>query len=171
MFIDADIGFNPMDIVQMVRADKEMICGVYPKKRINWEAIQDTCLKNDISVESLKRASGDVVVDMLVGDTNTTIKRNEPYPVRHAGTGFMLISRSVFDKLADKVPTYTNNGYVNRGELTKEYFATSIEAESNELLSEDYHFCKLWRDNGGTVYIAPWCNLQHMGTYVFEGRL
>ena len=39
MWIDADIGFNPMDIVRMVQADKDIICGVYPKKEINWVEI------------------------------------------------------------------------------------------------------------------------------------
>jgi hypothetical protein len=36
MFIDADIKFNPADIVSLVMADKDIICGIYPKKEINW---------------------------------------------------------------------------------------------------------------------------------------
>ena len=35
MWIDADIGFNPMDIVSMVQANKDIICGLYPKKEIH----------------------------------------------------------------------------------------------------------------------------------------
>ena len=34
MFIDADVGFNPQDIVRMVHADKDIICGIYPKKEL-----------------------------------------------------------------------------------------------------------------------------------------
>ena len=34
MFIDSDIRFNPADVVKMVQADKEVICGIYPKKEI-----------------------------------------------------------------------------------------------------------------------------------------
>jgi len=40
MFIDADIGFNPADIPTMVNADKDIICGIYPKKEINWMRVK-----------------------------------------------------------------------------------------------------------------------------------
>jgi hypothetical protein len=39
MFIDADISFNPKDIVRMINADKDIICGLYPKKEINWKLV------------------------------------------------------------------------------------------------------------------------------------
>ena len=35
MFIDADIGFNANDIISMINVDKDIICGIYPKKEIN----------------------------------------------------------------------------------------------------------------------------------------
>ena len=37
MFIDADIRFNPQDVLPMMLADKPIICGIYPKKEINWQ--------------------------------------------------------------------------------------------------------------------------------------
>lgn len=33
LFIDSDIGFNPHDVVKMIEADKDVIGGIYPKKR------------------------------------------------------------------------------------------------------------------------------------------
>jgi hypothetical protein len=53
-----------------------------------------------------------------------------------------------------------------------EFFATSIEPLGERLLSEDYHFCKIWRDHcGGTVWAAPWAQLAHIGTHKFDGIL
>ena len=52
-----------------------------------------------------------------------------------------------------------------------EYFATSIEPETNRLLSEDYHFCRIARLNNIKVWGAPWARLAHVGTYTFEGQL
>jgi len=89
----------------------------------------------------------------------------------------MLIKREVFEKLADVVPTYTNDvrdlsGNVKPESLIKEYFATSIEPETNRLLSEDYHFCKIARDNFIKVWAAPcWAQLSHIGTHKFDGVL
>jgi len=57
------------------------------------------------------------------------------------------------------------------GEPIHEFFATSIEPETNRLLSEDYHFCRIWRLQGGKIYAAPWMNLGHGGPYIFEGEL
>ena len=39
MWIDADIGFDPADIVRMVGADKDIVCGIYPKKEIHWREV------------------------------------------------------------------------------------------------------------------------------------
>jgi len=87
----------------------------------------------------------------------------------------MVIKREVFEMLENKVPTYTNDVVDLNGNLKAdkilEYFATSIEPETNRLLSEDYHFCKLARDNGIKVWAAPWVQLGHMGTYLFDGKL
>jgi hypothetical protein len=100
----------------------------------------------------------------------------EPVEIFNGGTGFMLIKREVFDTLKDHVPSYFNDvldlqGIIGNRDEIHEYFATSIEPGTQRLLSEDYHFCRIWREIGGKVYAAPWCNLAHIGTYAFEGRL
>jgi hypothetical protein len=60
---------------------------------------------------------------------------------------------------------------VRKVKIIKEFFATSIEEESNRLLSEDYHFCKIAREIGFKVYAAPWAAFGHTGTYTFNGQL
>ena len=40
LFIDADIGFVPQNIERLIRADKDIVCGIYPRKCIHWEKIQ-----------------------------------------------------------------------------------------------------------------------------------
>ena len=42
---------------------------------------------------------------------------------------------------------------------------------SNRYLSEDYWFCQLARETGLKVWLAPWIQLQHVGSYVFGGSL
>ena len=59
----------------------------------------------------------------------------------------------------------------NITEKIVEYFACSIEPETQRLLSEDYHFCRVARLNGYKIYAAPWVTLGHFGTYLFEGGL
>lgn len=175
MFIDADIGFNPNDIVEMVKRDVDILCGLYPKKEIHWNRVADAVAKG-VPADELKDHTGTFVVN-LANSARAEVNMNELLEISNGGTGFMLIKREVFEALADKVPEYTNDMYlavdtVRTPKMIKEFFATSIDEESNNrLLSEDYHFCKLARKNGFKVYAAPWVQLSHTGTYIFSGAL
>lgn len=176
LFVDADIGFNSFDVMRMIKADKEIIAGVYPKKDINWPAVGNAA-RSGVNDMSLKDYSGDFVINIdAMNAGEIRVPTNDPYPVANAGTGLMLIKRSVFEKLAGHVPVYMNNmSNQNEGllhtDMIGEYFATSIDPKHNVLLSEDYHFCQLWKRHGGEVFIAPWADLTHSGTYTFSGRM
>ena len=103
------------------------------------------------------------------------VKVDKPVEIWAGGTGFMLIKREVFEDLKDKVSSYKNDVTILAGDLGQEpiieYFACSIEPETERLLSEDYHFCRVARLNGHKIYAAPWVRLGHFGTYLFEGGL
>jgi hypothetical protein len=175
MFIDADISFNPNDIPRMVYADKDIICGIYPKKEINWVSVTEA-VKKGVPPDQLSNFTGAFVVNLANGENSKKGDVNSPIEIANGGTGFMLIKRKVFEDLADKVPSYTNDMYhavdvVRKPKIIKEFFATSIDEESNRLLSEDYHFCKIAREAGFKVYAAPWANFGHTGTYTFSGQL
>jgi hypothetical protein len=175
MFIDADIGFNPQDIPRMITADKDIICGIYPKKEINWVQVTES-VKAGVPPDQLNQHTGAFVLNLPSGISSTTGNINEPIEIANGGTGFMLIKREVFDRLADRVPSYTNDMYhavdtVREVKVIKEFFATSIDEESNRLLSEDYHFCKIAREAGFKVWCAPWASFSHTGSYNFSGQL
>lgn len=174
MFIDADIGFKAPDVVSLVQQDVDIVCGLYPKKEIHWPRVAQA-VKDGVPADQLKDHTGTFVVN-LVNDEVKAVKSNELIEISNGGTGFMLIKRGVFEALADKVPSYTNDMYmatdvVREPSKIKEYFATSIDEETNRLFSEDYHFCKLARQNGFKIWSAPWVQLSHTGTYIFSGAL
>ena len=175
MFIDSDIKFRAEDVIHMIRADKEILCGIYPKKEINWYSVK-AAMDRGVPFDQLKSHTGSFVVNLVNYVGEVTVPVNEPVEIFNGGTGFMLIKREVFDKLSDHVPAYSNDvidlgGQMKQSEPIKEFFTTSIEPGTNRLLSEDYHFCRIWREIGGKVYAAPWCQLAHIGTYTFEGQL
>lgn len=173
-FIDADIRFNPQEVIMMLNADLDVLCGIYPKKEINWQEVKKA-VDAGVATEKLKNHTGSMVVNLVGYEGQVTVNAFEPLEIWAGGTGFMMIKREVFEKLADKVPSYTNNVYDLTNGLQpdeiKEYFATSIDPDTNILLSEDYHFCHVARRNGIKVYAAPWVNLAHLGSYLFEGGL
>ena len=44
-----------------------------------------------------------------------------------------------------------------------------IEPETRHYLSEDYTFCRRWRDIGGTIWLDTQGSLIHTGTHGFTG--
>ena len=168
-FIDADIRFRPQDVLSMLAAGTDVLCGVYPRKTIDWEGVRAAALRGE---PDLQRFTGSFVLQLAGDAAQMTVPVDRPAEIRHGGTGFMLIARQVFERLAGHVPTYTNDEPgAPAGSVVREYFSTSIDPGSGRLLSEDYHFCRLWREHGGRVYAAPWVKLAHIGTYTFEGEL
>jgi hypothetical protein len=170
MFIDADIGFPPDAISYMLEADRDIVCGIYPKKEINWDGVERAARRGQ---ESLQDFAGSFVVNAMT-DTATT-EAGGVFEVRHGGTGFMLIKREVFEALTPHVDTYRTD--TNKDEhgnfvrpLTYEFFKTSIDG-TGALLSEDYHFCELWRHHGGKVHAFPYAKLTHVGTHFFGGDI
>lgn len=171
MFIDADISFKDDAVPQLLAANKDVVCGLYPKKEIDWKKVQ---IAAQAGKENLADFGGAFVLNMDAESSETD--EHGCVEIKHGGTGFMLIKRRVFEILKEHVPTYRTSSYKNpdTGEYVKplvhEFFTTSIDAHGT-LLSEDYHFCELWRKHGGKVYANPFIHLEHVGTYIFGGDI
>jgi hypothetical protein len=163
-FIDGDIEFNSHDAIRMIEADKDVICGVYSKKNINWESISQA-VKNGVDTENLQYFVGSTFAKLV--DQNSFQNFEDPLELVDGGTGFMLIKREVFEKCLEDVPQYHSpeDGAVPC------FFDTSLEPKQGKLdyISEDYHFCRIVQRNGMKVWAAPWCVLNHYGTYPFSG--
>lgn len=174
MFIDADIRFIPEQFLPMLDTNLDIICGLYPKKEINWGGIVNA-IKSGVPQEKLKFFTGSMVVNLIGNDPETTVPINQPVEISAGGTGYMLIKREVLEGLAPSLPTYTNNvvdlSTDFKPEKIVEFFDTSIDPTNNVLLSEDYHFCHVARQHGYKVWAAPWVQLAHFGSYLFEGGL
>jgi hypothetical protein len=168
MFIDADIKFDPQDVVKMLLADKEVICGIYARKCINWDKVKISIDSGITEKRQLERNSVDwVCTTNTYEEQDKILSTKIPQEIIYGGTGFMLIKREVFEKLKPHVITYTNNTENFYDEKTYGFFQLCVDPETNVLLSEDYFFCNKWRAIGGKVYAAPWAILQHTGTYSF----
>jgi hypothetical protein len=169
LFIDADQQWRGVDIYHMLQADKEIIVGMCPKKEINWQTVRQAAERGEAD---LSKFTGSFVVNLLDGSQSVSVPQNQPFEIAAGGTGIMLIKREVFEKLKEHVPTFKNDmSHMPGGKEVYRFFTESIDPESQRLLSEDYHFCHLWRSVGGKIWAAPWCKIGHFGSYNFTGQL
>ena len=185
MFIDSDIGFDPNDVIALTvmsgfegeENDREIVCGPYPKKCISWEKIKMAVDKGfaDENPQKLANYVGDYVFNPAEGQTEIAL--NAPVEVLEGGTGFMMIQRKTFEKYAEAypelmyLPDHVRSDHFDGTREIMCYFDALIDPKSKRYLSEDYMFCQWARDAGLKVWMCPWMNMSHTGSYVFGGSL
>ena len=155
LFIDADIGFEGLDVIKLMNYDKPLVAGTYPKKHLRWEEIQK-CFFNDVP-ESSKELMEKTSEYTIYEKENETVK-DGLLEVNRVGTGFMMIKRELIKKIAKKYPKlmYKENGKKGYG-----LFESAII--NKEHLSEDYAFCERVKSVGEKVYVDPSIQLTHHG--------
>ena len=177
MFIDADIGFEAEDIVKLLWHDKEVVTAAYPIKDINWRKVKHDAVVKDVKYDELMSKSLRFVVNPAKGKEQTTLKvENGAIEIYDAGTGFMLIKRSCFEKMIEAYPHLKYNddtGSLTKKEMEKTYafFNSYIDPEKNRFLSEDYGFCRYWQDISGSIWVDPTITLTHVGRIKFTGSM
>ena len=168
LFIDADHGWDPNDVIKMIESGKDFIGAIYPMKGINWENIRLAALAG---AKNLEEYSGYFAANVL--ESPEDFKIDEPMKIKDVGTGMMFITRKVFEDLKPICKTYVNNNVgttgIEFGEEVVEYFKSFVD-ENKILLSEDYAFCRMWQGLGNDVYAAPWVRITHSGDYTFSGQ-
>jgi hypothetical protein len=184
MFIDSDIGFDPNDVLTLAalmdpeaEEPKEIMCGPYPKKTIAWEKIKQAVDKGfaDENPNELEKFVGDFVFNPAQGTSQ--IRIDQPCSVLEGGTGFMMVTRSAFEKFNEAYPDYSykpDHIRTKHFDGTREimmYFQALIDEKSRRYLSEDYMFCQWMREIGVETWMCPWMKLLHTGSYTFGGSL
>ena len=183
LFIDADLAFNPESVFRMLDLDEDVVTGVYPRKVIDWtKAIRRVKENPNIKEDELHAAS--LQYNLNVKNPKKVMAKKGFIEVLDGATGFMLIKRSVFEKMAKAYPKlkfksdqHLNEphdktfNYHDNSDWNYTFFDTMIEPKTKRYLSEDYAFCRLWQKIGGTVYADIVSGLTHYGTYAFKGNV
>lgn len=103
LFIDADIHFDPKDVIACLALDKEVVGAPYPKKSIKWANVKEAVKRHpNIETSELEKMIGDYVFNPAPGTEKFSVA--EPIEVLELGTGFMMIKREVFDKFKSAYP-------------------------------------------------------------------
>ena len=166
LFIDADLKFRVEDVVKMIKADKELIIGPVPLKGYNWEEIRQRAVNGE---SDIGRTGGVFNINHLPGIAMED--EETPFESEHGPNAKKQIRRDGIDALAPHTPYYTHGGAsLPDGIENKDYFRVEVDPEKKHLLSEDYFFCHSYRQIGGKVWCAPWCQIGHFGSHLFNGH-
>jgi len=150
LFIDADIAFETVQVVRMLRFQEDVVAGMYPLKTIPLRYVGYPC-------EGAELESRDGFITGI-----------------YAGAGFLMIRREALARMiaaypetrytaahTQAVPSASPNQYA--------LFDCMIDPATGHYLSEDYAFCHRWRGIGGKIWLDTLGQLTHIGPHEFAG--
>lgn len=155
LFIDTDLIFSPNDVRMLyelaLKRGPNVYAGTYPIKQLRPKIVFN-------QMEGCRPDEEGVV------------------EVRETGTGFMLIHRSVLEKMIEKFSDEiryeadAGSRSVARS-IEYDFFSVGVRVDPvykyKRYLSEDWFFCQRWREIGGKVLLHTRIQCQHIGQIVY----
>ena len=178
LFIDADIGFSWKNIERLLCADKDVVCGIYPRKHLHLEKIkgilekEPNILPDDLEAKCLG-------YNVNFDDPTNVTGEHGYFKVNEAATGMMLVKREVFRTMFKKFPErkYETDQIVNgktyKSDNCYDLFSVGpyMTAGQKRYLSEDYYFSRLWQECGGEIWADLAMPLTHFGNRAYKGHV
>lgn len=157
LFIDADMGFPPEMVIDMILFDEPIIGAIYPQRRLplSWAG----------------SGTGQPVTE----------RRGNFMLVEGVGFGCTLIKREVVTKMIDKFPHLIDTRLAlhpagetlrNAGTNRLFRFFEKMDIPDRGLVSEDLSFCIRWNQLVGkaAIWAAIGYKMSHVGPFDFSGR-
>ena len=150
LFIDSDMSWDVVGFAHLIGADVDLVGGVYPMKN-KWN---------------------DYVARLHCTADGRPIQRNGLLSAEWAATGFLKISRKVFETMA---PSLKDRQYKDAGadprspdRIYTPYF--EFTSGGGVRCGEDITFSHRWTALGGEVWIEPRVSFDHWGQTPFRGN-
>lgn len=144
LFIDADIDWKPIYVLNLIEHDLECVIGIYPLKKY---------YKNNVTKPSSQISYPKVQKQNLV-------------KIDMAATGFMLIKKSALIKIQKDVEIF-NLPSTSNGKNIELYNYFDCKVVNKDYLTEDYYFSYLLKKNGGEIWADTRIKLGHVGAHTY----
>jgi len=186
IFIDADIIWEPVDVIKLIISNQYVVGGVYPLKHFHFDRLSDPSIITKWRDARAKQpiltgiTDENIIQHQLlrynynpVPSENGTIQVvNNLVEVRHLATGFMMIRRETIECMEKAFPStkYVDDiGFLKKEEEEHAYALFDCAVENKHYYSEDWLFSQRWKNMGGKIYVNLTINLVHTGIQDFKG--
>jgi hypothetical protein len=183
LFIDSDITWDPIHIVKLIIADKELVGGIYPIKKYHWDRLSKEGIQGILERKASPYNKDLTDTQMIYHNLlhynfnylqNQNKIENNLMEIYTLATGFMMIQRSCIDKMIAAHPQckYTDDcGFLQGEENRYAYSLFDCAIVNDHYYSEDWLFCHRWRLIGGQIFVDITIDLWHTGQEDYQGRL
>ena len=147
LFIDADIGFQSEDVFNLLKYDKDIVCGAYPMKGIP--------LQYNYTFSEPREEEGELI------------------KIETIGFGFCLIKRKVFESIQQKhseelkyYPANNSSTPPTEKEYHNSYHYFLEIRKDMSFLPEDFSFFERAKSVGHSSWLNSSIRLEHVGSQV-----
>lgn len=145
--IDDDMGWSPINVVQMLKLDRDFIAAAGPRKSYPPSFA--------VSHTDAHGRTQPVEQDLGTG----VIK------VSDVGGAFVMISHRCAERMAE---AYKDLEFqASDGRVYHDVYMPLVVNRRH--IAEDFAFCHRWRAIGGEVHVLPQVRLAHVGSHTWEG--
>lgn len=167
LFVDDDMGFDSALISEMYDLNEAVVGTIYPKRRIDLRKLHAA---GDLPYEKAYARALEFIGE--IGSPHE--RRGDFVSVQSCGTGIMLISRGCIDKMIAEMPQILDAKRFKRmpfGNRFKQFITPFDKIKGDDFeLSEDFSFCKRWKECGGRIWASTNRNIRHAGTIVVAAK-
>ena len=172
LFVDADMGFEPQLIFDMVAFDKPVIGVIYTKRQVDLKRLVALAAKGEPEARAISRAH-DFIIRPLRGRAP---RRTKGYlEVEGCGTGIMLIKREAIAAMLKRLPEINDTKAEKASPLAAGLDRMirafdNIEVDGVPLM-DDFAFCHRWQALcQGELWARIDQSVTHIGLHKFAGR-
>lgn len=147
LFIDSDVIATPDDVLRLLaqHSGRDVTAGMYPRRA------------------SDKR----FFLDLHYDEAGNLVFDGSLLKVNRVGTGFMMISRGIIEKLVEAHPEWQYENKEGNGTVASVF---DFAIKDGKFVGEDYLFCDRVREAGGSVWVDVDISLPHIGTEAFTNN-
>jgi hypothetical protein len=172
LFVDADMGFEPQLILDMIAFDKPVVGVIYPKRQIDLQRVTGLVAEGEKPERAIARAH-EFIVRPLSGRQPRRAKGF--IEVGGCGTGIMLIQRSAIATMLKMLPALSDTNAKKTSPLAAgldRLIRAFDTIDVNDMpLSEDFAFCYRWQTLcKGELWARADQAVTHIGLHRFSSR-
>lgn len=147
LFIDSDVIVTPDDVLRLLaqHAGRDITAGMYPRRAKD------------------KR----FFLDFYVDEGGNFEFDGSLMRVNRVGTGFMMISRDIIEKMIAAHPEWQYENKEGSGTVAAVF---DFAVKNGQFVGEDYLFCDRVTELGGKIWIDVDISLPHIGTEAFTNN-
>jgi hypothetical protein len=173
LFIDADMGYPPELVVEMVQLRKPVVGVVAPKRHVDLNRLTNLAAKGEKAERAIASSHQFLVRPLRQGGKPRIV--DGFMEVAGCGAGILLIERSCIRAMLAKMPELSDTGAKTSAPVAKTLDRLIRAFDPLTLdgarLSEDFSFCHRWRNIcGGEIWANISHEITHVGLHHFTGR-